>query len=372
MSEDNTSHVGLDAHKETIQVLGLLPEGELVETKAANDARGRRRLIRKLQREAPGEIVACYEAGPCGYVLQREMEAAGIRCLVVAPSLIPRKPGDRIKTDRRDALKLAEMLRAGMLTEVHPPSPQEEAVRDVCRCREDAKQDLLRARHRLGKFLLRRGLVWRKGSNWTHAHRRWLHDLRFEEPGERSVFEDYLIQVEQQEERVKGLERGIEEIAGSEAYRGAVGRLRCFRGVDTVTAMTVLAEIHSLWRFPNPRDLMAYLGLVPSEESSGERRRQGPITKAGNSHVRHVLIQASWHARKPPRVGLKLRRRREGQPAWAIAVADRAMRRLHRRYWALVNRGKLPNVAVVAVARELIGFLWAVLHEESGEGIAVA
>lgn len=372
MEKDSTTYVGLDVHKKTIQVLAMLPEGEFIETKAANDARGRRRLMRKLEREAPGEIIACYEAGPCGYVLQREMEEAGIRCLVVAPSLIPRKPGDRIKTDRRDAHKLAEMMRAGLLTEVHPPSPQEEAVRDLCRCRQDAKQDLLRARHRLGKFLLRRGLVWRKGNNWTHAHRRWLHSQSFEGPGEQEVFQDYVIQVEQQEERVKHLEVQLEEIAASEAYRERVGRLRCFRGVDTVTAMTVLTEIHSLWRFRHPRGVMAYLGLVPSEESSGDKRRQGSITKAGNSHVRHVLVQASWHARKPPRVGVKLQRRRQGQPPWAVAVADRAMRRLHRRYWALVNRGRPSNVAVVAVARELVGFLWAILHEESGEAIPAA
>jgi transposase len=372
MGEDTISHVGLDVHKKSIQVWALLPGGELLEARTANDGRGRRRLIRKLRREAPGEIVACYEAGPCGYVLQREMEAVGICCLVVAPSMTPRKPGERIKTDRRDAQKLAEMLRAGLLTEVHPPNPQEEAVRDLCRCRQDARQDLLRARHRLGKFLLRRDLVWRNGSNWTQAHRRWLRDLGFEREEERRVFEDYLIQVEQQEERVKHLERSLEEIAESEVYREPVGRLRCFRGVDTVTAMTVLAEIHSLWRFPRPRDLMAYLGLVPSEESSGEKRRQGAITKAGNSHVRHVLIQAAHHARKLPRAGRGLRHRREGQPAWVIAVADRAMRRLHRRYWVLVNRGKASNVAVVAVARELVGFLWAVLHEGSGEAITVA
>lgn len=364
--EDATTYVGLDVHKKMIRFCALLPEGELLEGEVANEAKARRRLGRKVKRLAPGALKACYEAGPCGYVLQREWETEGIRCAVIAPSLIPVRPGQRVKTDRRDALKLAQMLRSDLLEEVHPPNEEEEAVRDLCRAREDAKQDQLRARHRLGKFLLRWGLVWREGRNWTQAHRQWLKSLEFEHPAARRVFQDYLVAVTAQEERVRGLEEALEEISREDPYREPVGWLRCFRGIDTVTAMTLMAEIHDFRRFATARALMAYLGLVPSEHSSGERQRQGGITKTGNSHARRVLVESAWHARHLPAVGKGLHQRRNGQPAWVIAMADKAQRRLHRRYWHLVRGGKAHNVAVTAVAREMVGFVWAVMQEAPG------
>lgn len=363
---ESITYVGMDVHKEKI-VVSLLNAGqnEPVEWSQKNSFS---RLTRRLKKETTGELVCCYEAGPCGYALQRQLEKAGIRCLVVAPSLIPRKPGERIKTDRRDARKLCRLLRSGDLTEVHPPTPEEESIRDVCRAREDAKEDLLRSRHRLGKYLLRRGIIYGPGKkSWTHAHRAWLRRLSFPNDADQLVFDDYLRSVEFLEERVKGWAEAFEEISRREPYATAMGYLRCFRGIDTVTAMTVVAELHGFMRFESPRSLMAYLGLVPGEHSSGDKRRQGSITKTGNGHVRRVLIESSWHYRHAPAVGKALQVRRKGQPGWVVAVADSAQQRLNRRYWRLVSRGKPTNKATVAVARELVGFLWAVLYQQSFE-----
>jgi transposase len=359
--------VGLDVHKKMIQVAVLLPgRGAPVEWQEANEPRAVRRLAKRLLREAPGEILCCYEAGPCGYAVQRQLWEGGVACEVVAPSLIPVKPGERVKTDRRDARKLAELRRAGLLTEVHPPTPEEEAVRDLCRCREDAKEDLLRCRHRLGKMLLRQGRVWSEGRAWTQAHRVWLRSQRFEHAAEQAVLDDYLLALEHLEERIRGLDEKLEAVSQEEPYREQVGWLRCFRGIDTVTAMTILAELHDFRRFDSPRRLMAFLGLVPSEFSSGERQRRGGITRAGNGHVRRVLVEASWHYRHRPGVGASLQKRRKGQPREVIALADKAQQRLHRRYWRLTMQGNKPtSKAVVAVARELVGFLWAVLYPRS-------
>jgi transposase len=361
---DDITYVGMDVHKRQTQVAMVRGDGQdVVEWSCATDMK---RLARRLKREAKGELFCCYEAGPCGYWVQRELTKSGIRCIVVAPSLIPRKPGDRIKTDRRDALKLARLLRVGELTEVHPPMRDEEAARDLCRAREDAKGDLKRSRHRLQKYLDRRGVVWGKGA-WTLAHRAWLRGMKLRDPIEQAVFDDYLRTVEWNEERVKGLEERLGALSEQAPYAEPVSMLRCFRGIDTVSAMTLVTELHGFMRFQSPRALMNYLGLVPSEDSTGERRRQGSITKTGNGHVRRILVEAAWHYRHRPYVSRGLRARRAGQPGHAIALADRAQQRLHRRYWHLVSRGKPTNKAVVAVGRELIGFLWAVLYPQSLE-----
>jgi len=320
------------------------------------------RLARKLRREATGEVVCAYEAGPCGYVVQRQFLAEGLACQVVAPSLIPSKPGDRIKTDRRDAKKLAELLRADLLTEVQPPSEEQEAVRDLCRCREDARHDLQRCRHRLGKFLLRKGVHYGQGRAWTERHRQWLFGLRLEPAAAQWTLESCLVGVEQLGVRLQELDRQLEEIAQTQPYREPVGRLRCFRGIDTLTAMVILTELHDIRRFRSARALMAYLGLVPGEHSSGEKTRRGGITKTGNRHLRRVLIEAAWHARHRPAIGKALRQRRQNQPVQAIAIADRAMHRLHRRYWRMLTMGKPPTKVVTAVARELAGFVWATLY----------
>lgn len=363
MKDTSITYLGMDVHKSEHQVCILAggdPKG--VEVTVKNHPREISRFIRSLQKRTGGEIRACYEAGPCGFELQRQLKAEGVDCEVIAPSLIPVKPGERVKTDRRDARRLATYHRQGLLTTVHPPTEEEEAVRELCRCREAAKASQRRARQQLQKCLLRHGRLYEGKSQWTQAHHRWLREQGFEEAAAQYAFEDYLAEVERCGERVAKLEQEIARLSETDAYREAVGRLRCFRGIDTVTAMTIVSELYGFERFGEPRQLMAFLGLTPSEHSSGGKRRTGAITKTGNGRVRRALVEASWHQRHWVRVGKALRQRRQGQPAWVVANADQAMRRLHKRYHHLVREGKSANVAVTAVARELTGFIWAVLH----------
>jgi transposase len=365
----NITHVGLDAHSKTINVAVVLPGSDLVDERwqIAHDARSVKRLAKRLLELAPESVQAVYEAGPCGYALKRTLDSLGIDCQVVAPSLIPVKPGERVKTDRRDAAKLATLAKGGLLTVVHPPSEAEEALRDLMRAREDVKKDLLSARHRITKMLTRYGLRFTETkNNWTLKHRAWLRRLRFDERYAQQTLDNYLLAMDQIEERLKMLDAQIEEAAQQPAHATAVGWLRCLRGVDTVTAMTILAELHDVRRFTNPRDLMAYLGLTPSEHSSGGRTKRGPITKAGNTHVRRVLVEAAWTYRHRPAVSKALRSRRKGQPPAVIAIADRAQRRLHQRYYRLKEGHRKPhNVVTIAIARELVGFIWAVLHHQT-------
>jgi transposase len=371
-----TTHVGLDVHKQSISVAVLLPRSEKpVQWEMRNEPAEVRRLVRRLRRDAGdgGTVLCAYEAGPCGYVLQRQLVGEGVACQVVAASLIPRKPGERIKTDRRDARKLAELLRAGLLTEVRPPTEAEEALRDLSRCREDARIDLMRARHRLGKMLLRRDLRYVEGRPWTEKHRAWLWSLKFEHAAERMAFEDYLLAVDHVTMRLAGLEAQLVELAGQEPYRERVGWLRCFRGIDTITAISLVAELHGFERFEKPRDLMSFLGLVPRENSSGGSVRRGGITKTGNRHLRRLLTEVAHHCRHRPGVGAALRQRRAGQPAAVIALADRAQQRLHRRYSRLLlGRGLPVQKVVVACAREFTGFLWALLYLYPAHQLLVA
>jgi transposase len=366
--------VGIDAHKKRLQ-FAVLQGGELREWEILNESKAVRRAARKLVRQAPGEVRCCYEAGPVGYALKREIEAAApaLVCEVIAPSLIPVKSGERVKTDRRDARKLAKYLEAGLLTSVHSPSEQDESARDLTRCRRALKGDLMRARHRLSKWLLRRGVRYTGGKKqWTGLHHKWLRGLRFDHSVDRVVFDQYLLAVEQLLERIAHLDTELKKLSESEAYRASVGWLRCFRGIDTVAAMTILTEVHDFRRFDSPLQLMSYLGLTPSEHSSGESKRQGAITKTGSSYARRVLVEVCWHYRHRAGVGAGLRARRDGQPAWAIAMADKAQVRLCKRYQRLVARGKAPNKAVVAVARELVGFVWAVIREGEHRRLAAA
>jgi transposase len=356
-----TTYVGIDAHKKDLfmaMLVGTAPTP--VTWTVPNEPTAVRRLVRKLEREAPGPVQACYEAGPCGYALQRQLTTPRVACQVIAPALIPKKPGERVKTNARDARKLAELLRAGLLTEVRPPTPAEEAVRDLARARDDAREDRQRARHRLGQLLLRRGLHYR-GRNWTQAHRRWIASLAWTHPAERVVVDDYVLAIDHLDARLIELDARLAEIAETDPYREPVGWLRCFRGVDTLTAMLVLAELHDFRRFASPRALMAYLGLVPGEASSGEKHRRGRITRAGNALVRRLLVEAAWHYRHRPGSGVALARRRHGQPGRVIAIADKAQQRLCRRFRRLAEHKPAPTV-VVAIARELAGFLWAALQ----------
>ena len=309
---EGTTFVGLDAHKDWISVAMLLPGRDTpIEWRIPNEGGAIRKMLRRVEGEAPGEVRFCYEAGPCGYALQRQITAwSEASCMVIAPSLIPGKPGERVKTDRRDAKKLAFLFRAGMLTEVQPPSEADEAARDLCRAREDAREDLVRCRHRLSKFLLRRGIVFTAGKRaWTRAHRQWLRTLRFDQDWDHVIFSDYLFAVEHLEGRLDALADRVEQLSHDPRYEAAVGVLRCFRGFDTVTATTIVVELHTFHRFASPRKLMAFLGLVPSEHTSGQRRRLGAITKTGNGHVRRLLIEASWNYRHPPRLGTLAQRR---------------------------------------------------------------
>jgi transposase len=366
------TYVGLDAHKKDIYVAMLVgPERVPLTWQLPNEPQAIRRLVRKLERETAGPIECCYEAGPCGYALQRQLTTPRVKCQVVAPALIPRKPGDHIKTNRRDARKLAELLRAGLLTEVAPPTPADEAVRDLARARDDAREDLVRARHRLSKLLLRRGVHFPGAQRaWSDPHRRWLRSLTWEHAADRRVGDDYLLAIEQLEARLRELDAALQEVAQTDPYRQPVAWLRCFRGIDTLTAMIIVAELHDFRRFQSARALMAYLGLVPSEHSSGEHARRGRITKAGNAFVRRVLIEAAWHYQHRAGVGGALQRRRTGQPARVIAIADRAQQRLCRRFRRLVlERKPTPKVAV-AVARELAGFIWAALQDTRARAVA--
>jgi transposase len=357
-----TTYVGIDAHKKDLFIAMLVGDHPTPVTwQVANEPQAVRRLVRKVEREAPGPVRVCYEAGPCGYALQRQMTTTRVGCQVIAPALIPRKPGERIKTNRRDARKLAELLRAGLLTEVRPPTPEDEAVRDLCRARDDAREDLQRSRHRLGKLLLRRGLHY-SGRNWTRAHRQWIDGLAWTQPAERVVVDDYLLAIDHLEARLVELDARLAEIAETEPYRERVGWLRCFRGIDTLTAILVLAELHDFRRFQSPRALMAYLGLVPGEDSTGEKHRRGRITRTGNALVRRLLIETAWHYQHRPSVGVALTRRRKGQPGRVVAIADKAQQRLCRRFRRLMEQHKPAPKVAVAIARELAGFLWAALQ----------
>jgi transposase len=357
-----TTYVGVDAHKKDLFIAMLIGDQTTpVSWTVPNEPNAVRRLVRRLERDAPGPVRVCYEAGPCGYALQRQMATPRVSCQVIAPALIPRKPGERIKTNRRDARKLAELLRAGLLTEVRPPTAAEEAVRDLCRARDDAREDFQRCHHRLGKLLLRRGLHY-SGRNWTQAHRRWIDSLEWAQPAERVVVDDYLLAIDHLEARLIELDTRLTEIAHTEPYRDPVGWLRCFRGIDTLTAIMILAELHDFRRFQTPRALMAYVGLVPGEDSSGEKQRRGRITRTGNALVRRLLVETAWHYQHRPGVGVALRRRRKGQPGRVIAIADKAQQRLCRRFRRLAEQHKPAPKVAVAIARELAGFLWAALQ----------
>ncbi len=357
-----TQFLGIDLHKREA-VIAVLPAGagacESI-TKLPNEEAPMRRFLRRVAKRGP--IQACYEASGCGYVLQRRMKAWGHSCEVIAPSLAPTRPGDRVKTDRRDAARLAIDLRAGLLTPVHIPTEDEERVRGLLRSRGHLLQDVHRTKQFVLKFLDRKHLKY-AGKNWSGAFWRWLRGLSFEAE-DRFVFESHVGLLEVKETLLKETNVEIERVSQTGPYRKNVGMLRCFRGVDTLTAMTLLAELIDARRFRGPRALMDYVGLAVSEYSSGPRHRRGGITKAGNSHVRRILIEAAWHYRHRPALGIGLRKRQAGQPAAVIAHAWCAQRRLHRRFHRLAER-MIKQKAVTAVARELVGFLWAVLQEDT-------
>ena len=348
------SWVGLDVHARTT-LAGVLDavtgELRLERVSARSDE-----AVAWLE-TLPRPIRVAYEAGPTGYGLARACAAAGIACTVAAPSKIPRASGDRVKTDRRDAERLARLLRLGELVAVRVPSPDEEAARDLVRAREDARGDLMRARHRLSKLLLRHALVY-EASAWTLAHDAWLRGQRFQSRPLSLAFDECYGAVVVAKGRRDALDRAIAELAGEARFSDVVGRLVCLRGVSTLTALALTVELGDWERF-RPHSLGPFLGLVPSEHSSGERRRQAAITKTGNTHARRLLVEAAWHQRRPLRASAALERRRQGQPATVRSRADQSGRRLHQRWHALEGRGKRRTIVAVAVARELAGHCWA-------------
>lgn len=355
--------VGLDVHKNTIAVAVLRAEEEsrMENWTIANEPEEIRKLVEKVA--AQGSPHFCYEAGPCGYPVHRQISGMGWPCAVIAPGMTPIRPGDRVKTDRRDAAKLARLFRAGELTVIHIPTQAEEAVRDLIRAREDAVVDRLRARHRLMKFLLRQGRAYRETKSWGVNHRMWVNAQAFELAAQQMTLETYRQTLSEAETRLSAMDQRIEAIAQQEPYRTPVSYLRCLKGVNTLSAMTLVAEVQDFERFKKATGFMSFTGLVSSEHSSGQRIFRGSITKVGNRHIRRILIESAWHYRRPYTLSQPVKERRRGCPREVVSIAQRAEERLRRRYWHLVQRGKPSQTAIVACARELAGFVWAIAQQ---------
>lgn len=351
-------YLGLDVHKDTISVGILRGDAETADVeRIGSDEELVRRLVGRF--EDVSRLRGCYEAGPTGYELARLLRSLGVATQVIAPSLIPTAPGDRVKTDKRDCRRLARLLRAGELVAIRVPTVAEEAVRDLCRARADMVIDATRARHRLGKFLLRHGRVWRGGVNWTLKHQQWIAAQRFDEPALQTTFEHYRATLDAREAAVRAVEADLTGWFAREPFADAVARLGAYRGVSHLGALTLAAEVCDWRRFPTAGSFMAFTGLVPSEHSSGERIRRGPITHAGNVHLRTQLVESAWAYKSRPAVGAQIRRRQQGLDAQVIARAWAAQQRLTSRFRRLDARKSSRNVVVTAIARELAGFLWA-------------
>ncbi|WP_349609889.1 IS110 family transposase [Cupriavidus sp. DF5525] len=358
MENDSTLYVGLDVHKDSITVAYALGTGEVeLLGKIGTSKADIDRLCKRLQSKAR-RIRIVYEAGPCGYGLYRQLAGKGFECMVCAPSLIPKKPGERVKTDRRDAVKLVRSLRAGDLSAVYVPSIEDEAFRDLARAWVSAKDDLKRARQRLKAFLLSHGVRYSGRADWGAAHRRWISAFAFDTAWQQLAFNEYRRTIEDRLEQCSRLEAALREAVVNWHFYPAVLGLQAMRGVQFTTAVGLIAELGDLSRFEHPRQLMAWLGVTPSEHSSGDKRRQGSITKTGNSYARKLLVEAAWSYRHPARVSPDIQRRHEGIPKVIIDRAWDAQLRLCRRYRKLAARGKNHNIAVVAVARELSAFIW--------------
>lgn len=365
MDESSKVYVGLDVHKDTIAIAQAAPGRDPARLmgEIAHDVN---RLIRKLQPLGdPASVHIVYEAGPTGYGLQRKLRELGYACEIIAPSLIPRRAGDRVKTDRRDCLRLAELSRAGELKAIWIPDPADEAIRELSRAREDAVTARTRARHQLRGFLLRHDIRYPGKTAWTKTFGRWLATLSFEAPGSQIAFTEYCLTVQACDARVERLSLSLLQAIQGWRFEGEVSALCALRGIDAVSAIGLVAEIGDIARFDHPRKLMGYLGLVPSERSSGERVNRGPITKSGNAHARRLLTEAAWCYRFKPRVGYQAQRRQEDLPESTRAIAWKAQLRLTERYAKLHARGVTLNKVCVAVARELAGFVWAVARNAS-------
>ena len=358
MSESTTVTVGLDVHAASVRLAAVCGD-ELLEERTLPYEH---EVVERAVRRWPG-VRCCYEAGPTGFGLYRHLSERGVDCVVIAPGLVPRRPGERIKTDPRDARKLARLHAAGLLEPIYVPTPALEAARDLIRAREDARLERMRARHRLGKMVLRNDRRM-PTKTWGVARRRWLGQQRFVEPPRQAAFDDYLHALDLVDARIQLLEREIAALAAQPPFAALVGRLRCLRGIDTLTALGVVAEVGDFGRFASAEEFMSFVGLVPSERSSGEKRRQGSITKTGNAHVRRLLVEAAWSSGRRPQIGERLAARQHEQDPLTRARAWRCQQRLYRRWRRMAARGKPRQKIVVACARELAGFVWAIATEQ--------
>ena len=359
-------YVGMDVHKDSIVIAVARDGREPAEgfSTITNDWAKLRKTLKLLVKNGE-ELRVCYEAGPTGFGLCRKLREAGIACVVVAPSLVPSKAGDKVKTDRRDARKLAHFLAPGDLTEVHVPDEAVEAIRDLERARDDAKCAERVARHQLSKFLLRNERRYGEGRAWTKKHMDWVRKQKFAYPAQQQVLEDYVKAVEDLGERVERLTKAMEKLVEGTVLAPLATALQAFRGISLVSAVTITAEVEDLKRFQRPQQFMSYVGLVPSEDSTGQRRKQGRITRCGNGHLRRILVEAAWHYRHFPRLSQELRRRNQGVAEGVRKIAWKAQKRLHERMFHLLKAGKNAQKAVIAMARELAGFIWAVGQEET-------
>jgi transposase len=353
---------GLDVHAAKVVAAVVDVESGELRTRRLSGSTGK---VVEFCAALPRPARVTFEAGPTGFGLARALDAAGVDCLVAAPGKIARPVQDRVKTDRRDAELLVRLLMAGQLHPVRVPTPAEEALRDLVRAREDLRGDLMRARHRVGKLLLRHDRRFTQTRNWTQAHRDWLGRVELDEPVAQAVLEDGIGAIDALLVRRDALERQMQTLWPESPWATEVARLRCLRGFDTLSALGLCAEIGDFRRFERPAELMSFVGLVPSESSTGDKRRQGAITKSGSDHARRLLVEAAWHYRRRPHVGRELRRRQIDQPQAVCALAWQAQRRLHRKWQRLADeRGKRRTIVAVAVARELAGFCWAATHTD--------
>lgn len=365
MDQFTTLFVGLDVHKDSISVAYAAGDhsdppqfvGPIGTRKCDID-----KLIRRLQSKA-SQLVFAYEAGPCGYVLYRHLTSKGFDCRVVAPSLMPKRPGDRVKNDRRDSMEIARLLRSGDLAPVYVPTIDDEAIRDLCRARDATRVTLKAAKLRLKSFLLRLGLHYTGRANWGDAHRRYLATVACPTPSQQIVFQESVLAVDEQVERLRRIEDELQDLASRWRLYPVVESLQALRGVQWLVALTVVAELGDLTRFDNPRQLAAFVGLTPSEHSSGAKRRLGAITKAGNSRARRVLVEGAWSYRFPAKVSAQIQTRIERLPKTVQDIGWKAQVRLCKRFRRLKARGKHSNVVVTAIAREMLAFMWAIAHE---------
>jgi transposase len=365
MSQSRTLFIGMDVHKDTIAV-AYVAQDHGAEVTYLGTIGTRQcdidQLIRKMQSKAK-HLIFVYEAGPCGYWLYRYLRKKDYDCWVVAPSLIPQKAGDRIKTDRRDAMQLARLARSGDLTAVYIPKVEDEAIRDLTRVREDTLSDLKAAKFRLKACLLRHDIRYTGRANWSPAHLRWLSEVVCPTPAQQIVFQEYVRAVNEHTERLQRLEQELQDHVHAWRLHPVVEALQALRGVQFTVAVTMVAELGDLTRFDSPRELMKFLGLLPSAYSSGERRQQGSITKAGNTHARKALVEGAWAYRYPAKVSRHLQLRLEKQPKMIQDISWKAQVRLCKRYRQLVARGKHAHIVTVAIARELVGCMWAIAKQ---------